>query len=348
MQRRLRKTAAIGALGGLVLGLGAFRFSGWHDTASKRASARATTWLRTKQQANGGFELAGFAGFETPDAIEAIAENAQRQAAWSTKQALAAVNATVSHGHSPLHYIDDLVDGGVSAGQAAKVIVLVVKPLGLNPSHFDPDHDGGRVNLRGLVVHGRKSNGTYGTFNDTLYATLALRSMSAPISAATVNVMRRAQQAQGGWDYTGSSHSTDADVDTTSTAIEALVAAGVRPTDATEHKGLVFLAGQFHDWAGAWQSFGANDPNSTASAVLAITAAGYDPGNRCWRDKAAPAKRARPFHSPLAWLRSQQLSNGRVRSPGDQYGVSTFATSQTIEAWHRQFLPVATAARQPC
>src|SRR5947207_2582128 len=128
MHQPLRKTTAIAALGGLVLGLGAFRYSGWNDTASKQAASKATKWLVSKQQADGGFELAGFAGFETPDAIEAIAENAQGQATWKTTQALAAVKATVSHGHSPLHYMDNYVDAGASAGQAAKTIVLVVKP----------------------------------------------------------------------------------------------------------------------------------------------------------------------------------------------------------------------------
>src|SRR5690349_5483871 len=95
MHRRLRTTTTIAALAGVVLGLGAFRYSGWGDTASKQAARRATTWLHTKQQSDGGFEVAGFAGFETPDAIGAIAENAQQQAAWSTTQALNAVKATV-------------------------------------------------------------------------------------------------------------------------------------------------------------------------------------------------------------------------------------------------------------
>src|SRR3954471_17403065 len=126
MHRRLRTTTSIAALGALVLGLGAFRFSGWNDTPSKQAATKATNWLRTKQQPDGGLEVSGFAGFETPDAIEAIAENAQHQAAWNATQALNAVKATVKNGHDPLHYIDDIVDAGVTAAQAAKIVVLVV------------------------------------------------------------------------------------------------------------------------------------------------------------------------------------------------------------------------------
>ena len=193
--------------------------------------------MKTQQQSDGGFEVAGFPGFETPDAIEAIAENAEKQATWNTSQALAAVNATVSHGHSPLHYMDNYVDAGVNAGQAAKVIVLVVKPLGLNPADFDPDHDGGHVNLRNIVVSGKKSDGTYGTFNDTLYAMIALHSMGVVIAPATLSAVRKGQEASGGWDFAGSPSATDADVDTTSVAIEALVADGVKPTDPTLHTG---------------------------------------------------------------------------------------------------------------
>ncbi len=348
MHRQLRNTTAIAALGALVLGLGAFRYSGWSDTASKQAAAKATNWLRTKQQPDGGFELAGYAGFETPDAIQAIAENAQKQATWSASQALAAVNATVSHGHTALHYMDDFVDAGVSAGQAAKVIVLVVKPLGLDPTHFDPDHDGGHVDLKSIVLAGKKSDSTYGTFNDTLYAILALRAMNSPIAPATVTAVRHAQEASGGWDFSGSPTSTNDDIDTTAVAVQALVAANVSPTDPAIHKALQFLATQYGSASGAWQAFGANDPNSTSSAVLAVTAAGYDPASRCWRDKSAPSLAGEAYRSPLAWLRSQQLSNGSVKSPNDSFGVNTFATTQTIEAWHRQFLPLATAAKQPC
>ena len=45
----------------------------------------------TRQQAGGGFEVSGFDGFETPDAILAIAEDAEQQVAWDTAQARAAV-----------------------------------------------------------------------------------------------------------------------------------------------------------------------------------------------------------------------------------------------------------------
>lgn len=43
----------------------------------------AVGWIIAQQQSDGGFEMAGFPGFETPDAVLAIAENAQTDTVWS-------------------------------------------------------------------------------------------------------------------------------------------------------------------------------------------------------------------------------------------------------------------------
>ena len=69
----------------------------------------------------------------------------------------------------------------------------------------------------------------------------------------------------------------DADIDTTALAIQALVAArgGRRPTPTCARVSRSCADGTRR--ADAWQSFGADDPNSTAVAMFAITAAGFDP-----------------------------------------------------------------------
>src|SRR5262245_51122688 len=136
----LRRIAVIATTCGLVATLSGFRYSGWKDTAAKTTAANATTWLKNQQLSDGSFETAGFPGFETPDAILAIAENAQLQQAWSASQARTAVLNTVKNGYNPLHAIDDLADDpALNAGQAAKLIVLVAKPLGIASGTFDPD-----------------------------------------------------------------------------------------------------------------------------------------------------------------------------------------------------------------
>jgi hypothetical protein len=345
VHRNFRRAAAVIAAAALVPALGAFRFTGFDHAPSRAAAANATSWLRTQQQADGSFEVAGFPGFETPDAIIAIAENAQQQAKWSRAQARAAVEATRRNGTSPLHAIDDLADAGPNAGQAAKLVILVTRPLGLNPKKFDPDGDG-RTNLRAVVDAGLQADGSYGAFNATLYAAIAKRFLGG-VPASTIANIRNAQEPNGGWNFTGDRTCNCADADTTALAIEALVSARVRKDDVDLRQGLAFLA-RSHRPTGAWQSFGADDPNSTAVATMAITSAGFDPTVVCWRDVVAPERRGQQYTSPVGWLRQQQQGNGRIASPNDSFGVNTFPTSQTIQAIRRGWMPTKALGKQRC
>lgn len=345
MQSRLRRIAvAAGALL-LIPALGGFRYTGFGDTAGRQTAARATSWLRTQQLTDGTFEVAGFPGFETPDAILAIAENAQLQPKWSKQQAQQAVALARRAGNSALHSLDDLADAGFNAGQAAKIVVLVTKPLGLNPKKFDPDSDGA-ANLRATIDAGKQPGGAYGAFNATLYAAIAKRILGG-VPADTLAYIRSAQEAGGGWNFSGDPSSNSADIDTTSLAIQALVSARVPKTDVDLRQGLAYLARQ-HRPTGAWQSFGSDDPNSTSVAMFAVTAAGFDPTVSCWRDAVVPALRGSGYASPSTWLRGQQDASGRILSPSDDFGVNTFPTSQTIQALRRGWIPVKPLGKQRC
>jgi hypothetical protein len=329
----------------------ACRYTGFDNGPSKATAASAVEWLRDQQKADGGFEVAGFPGFETPDAVLAIAENAQQQAAWDTTQARRAVQAAITNGHNPLHAIDNFVDGPIDAGQAAKIIVLVAKPLGLSVTNFNPDGDAAR-NLIATVNAGAATNGSYGAFNATLYAAMAKKLVDGAVPAKTVSLIRAAQEPFGGWDFNGAPAGNDADIDTTSIAIAALAAAGVPGNDPDLRAGLAYLANAQRS-NGAFQAFGNDDPNSTSSAVFAIVAAGFDPTSPCWRRVAAPGLAGRPYTSPIAWLRSQQITatgpnHGRIKSPNDAFGVNTFATSQTVQALRYAWIPVSPLAPQDC
>lgn len=348
----LRTSRALRALCVLpvVLVTSGFRWIGDSDPVSVSAVANATTWLRSQQLDDGSFETAGFPGFETPDAILAIAERAQTKKGWNQKAALQAVQATVTNGHSPLHAIDDLVDAGVNAGQAAKIVVLVTKPLGLSANKFDPDHDGA-VDLKRTILTGQQPDGSFGsagTLNATLYAAIALRKLGRPVPPATVAFIRAARESGGGWNYAGDATGDYADADTTSLAVQALVVAGAGAGDNDVRAGLAWLARGYSPTTGAWQSFGADDANSTAVALLAITAAGFNPNSSCWRDTVEPSLTGQPYASPTGWLRSQQQSDGRIASANDAYGINTFATSQTIQALRRGWLPISPASKRTC
>jgi hypothetical protein len=346
MRRHRRSRAVIGALCA-VLFLGAFRFSGFNDPVARAAASAATTWLDGQQQTDGGFELAGFPGFETPDAVLAIAENAQTTKKWNRAIALAAVKTVKRKGHSGLHALDNLADGGIDAGQAAKIVVLDSEPLGLSAQHFNPDGDNKTTNLKAVIRGGAQPDGSYGAFNATLYAAIALRLLTGSVPANTVAFIRAAQQGNGGWNFAGDPTGTDLDIDTTGLAIEALVAAKVALNDGDLRSGLAFLAAQQRA-SGAWQSFGSDDPNSTSVATLAITASGFDPTKACWRDVVAPGLAGDPYASPIAWVESQQQPDGRIASPNDGFGITTFASTQAIQALRRGWVPVKPLARQAC
>ncbi len=321
--------------------------TGFNDSANPPVITKAGIWLTSQQLADGSFEVGGFAGFETPDAIVAIGEGAQTTSAWDKTKARNAVLAVTKNGKSALDAMDDFADGTLTAGQAAKLIVLVSTPLGLSSTAFNPQGDTAR-NLVTVLDQGAQPNGSYGAFNATLYAAIAKRQTSGTVPAATVTYIRNAQQANGGWNFSGDPTGTDLDVDTTAVAVQALVAAKVGPTDANLVAGLQFLADQ-QTASGAWQSFGSNDPNSTATAIMAVTAAGFDPTKPCWRDTVRPAKRGTAYANPVGWLRTQQASDGHITSPNDIYPpVNTFATAQTIEALARGWLPVAYLAPRVC
>ena len=173
--RRLLLCALVAALS--VTGC---KNTGFLDSANPPVITKAGTWLTSQQLADGSFEVGGFAGFETPDAIVAIAERAQTSSAWDTTKARNGVLAVTKNGKSALDAMDDFADGTLSAGQAAKLIVLVATPLGLDSLAFDPQGDGAR-NLVGVLNQGEKPDGSFGAFNATLYAAIAKRILGAEL-----------------------------------------------------------------------------------------------------------------------------------------------------------------------
>lgn len=344
---RLRFRASFGALA-LVLAATGCKYTGWGDAPTISTAHAARNWLVTQQQTDGGFEVSGFPGFETSDAALAIAEDAQQQLGWDTTQARTALQAVTRNGKSALDALDDFADGSITAGQAAKLIVLVAKPMGYNPTAFNPQNDATSRNLVQSLQAGAQPDGSYGAFNATLYAAIAQRLTTGQVAANTLAYIRGAQEGSGGWDFAGDPTGADADVDTTGLALQALVAANVAPIDLDLVQGLQYLVAT-QGANGAWQSFGTADPNSTSAAVLAITATGFDPRVPCWRNAVAPGLSGTPYGSPISWLRSQSAADGHIVSANDAFPpINTFATSQTVQALRRGWLPVATLAPKSC
>lgn len=358
---RVAGTAIVAALASsLVFGVPTGPGAGAADPpgpADRSAASAAVGWLVDQQQPDGGFEVAAFPGFETPDAVTAIAEAAQSGSSWSTAEARQAVER-LEHGGpggpTPIDALDDWVVGGINAGEAAKLVVLVVAPLGLDAGSFGPSG----TDLAALVYPGGCASGpaTDGLFFlETAYVAYAGEILCGAPDAGVLEQIRSVQRADGGWNFNGSTAPADPgdpfdpnlpDVDSTALAVQALVAGGASASDPAIVRALAYLATR-QTPAGAFLSFGSDDPNATAVAMLAITAVGFDPESPCWRDTAVPTAKGTPYPSPGAWIRSQQQPDGRIASPNDEFGVNTFATSQSVEGLLRSWLPIARVGSPP-
>lgn len=308
--------------------------------------ASVITWLDSQQQADGGFDLAGLPGFETPDAIAAFAATSH-QTRWDAAAARARVQQVTTNGADPFDAVDALVDGvadpatDAAGAQAAKVVALVAGPTGISATDFDPagDSDDPVDLVARMDVH-RAEDGSYdfgAQFNGTLYAALALDALDQPIPDGLVDQIVDAQRTDGSWNYAGDQDAeTAGDIDTSSLALLALAAAGLDHTDPTVADGIEMLAaGQ--QASGAWQFFGADDPNSTSMAAIALSGLQIDVTDAQWVRPFGATPRA-SYTSPYTWLRTQVNAQGRVVSPNDEYGVNTLATSQALQAlsnqWH--------------
>jgi hypothetical protein len=319
------------------------------------------SWLLDQQEADGGFELGDFPPFETPDAIVAIAADAQTTATWSTSEALAAVEAADdgTAGATPLDWADDFAENdldddsgtpGLDGGQAAKLIVYIAAPLGLSTTAFDPSEDGDPQDLEAILAADPPPNGL---FNSALYAAVADDLTDSNNLDERFEQIRDAQQANGGWGFAGDPDGTDVDVDTTGYAVMALMAGGTPAGDANVEAGLRFLAAN-HEASGSWAAFGSGNVNSTATGLFALEGAGWSSADDCWRSVNAPSRAGQPYVDPDAYIRTQQLSSppadaGRFQSPNDGFGVNSYATSQAVQGLLGSWFPTATgsASLQP-
>ncbi|MFN8017502.1 MAG: DUF4214 domain-containing protein [Acidimicrobiales bacterium] len=307
------------------------------------AVSKADAWLHDQQQSDGGFEVAQFPGFETPDAVLAL--GAVGDGTWSKTEARTYVEAAAPDGKDGLDYLDDLIDGeadpsSVAAGaRAAKVAALVAEPLGIDPRDFDPSDDSASaVDLLARAGLHQAIDGSYdfdAQFNGVLYTAIALSRAGEVVPAGLSDQIHAAQRDDGSWDYTGTTGTTGDDVDTTALALLSLQAMGGSDTDPDAAAGVAWLASR-QQASGAWQAFGTDDPNSTSMAVLALSALGIDVTTSAWRATAGHPVSG-TYTSPYAWLVADQDASGRFLSPNDPYGVNTFPTTQTMQALGRQW-----------
>ena len=287
--------------------------------------------------------------FVTSEAVLAIAEGAQTTPGWSASAALAAVQAADNaDGVDPLPFLDLVAALPMTPGKAAKLVLLVAGPLGLDPTAFDPAGDGSPVDLMAAIGSPNPdgSFGAPGFFNGTLLAALALKLVDGSVPVETVAYVRAAQKANGGWSFDADpGTTTDAEIDTTSFAMQALVAGGAALDDADVREGLVFVESQ-RDPEGTWSAFGSVSVEAISRAILAIVADGFALETPCWRDTVDPASVATPYVSPDDVLAALQQPDGSIAGPGVFSAV--FATAQAVQGLERGWLPLGADTSIEC
>ena len=257
---------------------------------------------------------------------------------WSTAEALAAVDARRvrrrrAHAARRARRLAPTIPTRTDAGAAAKTIVLGAGPLGLDPSAFDPAGDGTPVDLVSLIggcsatrrldvqlhpLHRSSPSSLVcgAPAGDRARRPCATR--SRPTAAGTSSATRRRHRPRPRHDRARGRGAGRRRLPTPPTRRCTPRSASSPPTSRRRRVAVVRRRRpELH----------------RRSAILAITAAGFDVESPCWRDTADPATAGTAYASPTAWLRSQQLParTGRIASPNDSFGVNTFATSQTVE-----------------
>src|SRR5262249_16386795 len=142
-------------------------------------------------------------------------------------------------GATPLNALDDYAATISTAGAAAKTIVLSAAPLGLDSTAFDGAGDGSPVDLVALMGCGTT---TTPAFNALRYVVLGQELECGGAEPAALSAVKSAQQKNGGWNFIGDPAGTDVDLDTTTVALEALIAAGADATDGHVLDALAFYA----------------------------------------------------------------------------------------------------------
>lgn len=259
------------------------------------AALKGAAFIRTIQRADGSLST-------TPEPnIDAII--ALRAAGYDPAK------ETNAAGKGPIDNLKAYALVNPNSATAAKV-ALGAKALGLDPKAVNG------VDLIAKINAGYDSaNGTYGKddFSQSV-AMLGLACTSNTVPAAAVTALKATQiTTDGGWGFGGFS-----DADTTSIAIQALLASGVPKTDTVITKGLAYLkASQGND--GGW-GFDPDESNasSTSYVLQALLALG---------ENAESAAYTKGGVNPVGYLLGQQVADGSFKGFDPAY-----STNQVIPA----------------
>jgi hypothetical protein len=281
------------------------------------AASAALEWLRPRQSnADGGYGDPG----STVETLLAVAADGYDAAGWR-RSAQSPSLGTYLSGRGAAY-------ANSSAGGAGKLAVGLAAGNGCWP-----------VGAMRPLDYYSSTTGIFGASfggGPQAWATLGTRALSQAVPASAIGVLKSAQQADGGWEW---SPGWGSDTNSTALAMQALIAAGEPATASAVVSGLNFLdAAQSADGGFPYVPAGASDANSTAYVVQALQAAGQDPLSGTWVISGS---------NPVSYLLAMQLPDGSFEwQPGS--GANESATRQAVPALLGQPFPLEVAALADC
>jgi energy-coupling factor transport system substrate-specific component len=281
--------------------------------------SRATAWLVSAQNADGGF------GASQGD------KSGAEMTAWAML-GLAAADRNpldVSRGaQTPVDFLRASLDELRSAGDLARTI-LALEAAGVDPRSF------GGADLVSRLLDERRGNGSYGPQsvgwpNSTAFAVIALRAADANDSVeSSLAWLRKVQNEDGGWGDVPGSPST---ADGTGAVLQAL-----SPDSKASGRGLSYLREAQRPGGGF--PLGGNsavNSQSTAWAIQGILAAGGDPDSFRRGGASAPQ-----------YLSARQASDGHYRYSKSSDQTPVWVTGQALMAAAQKSLPIPPPPRAP-
>ncbi len=263
--------------------------------ATPLRAERALAYITSRQNADGGWPGFGSASSpgETLDNLFAFVA--------------AGYDPTMvrSGGNSPLDYLADTAatytrddSSRIFPAQTGKLIVGVVA-AGASPTAFGTPV----LNLVANLESTLQTTGAYSTtasrgftsgaagVTTQSFAILGLRAAGRTVPQAAITYLTGLQGQDGSW---GGSP------DSTGLVLQALIAAGVAPTEDVIGDGVAYLQ-TTQAASGGWEAFGTVNVNSTAYAIQGLLAAGVDLTASDWLKNG---------RSPLGILASYQKTDG--------------------------------------
>jgi len=278
------------------------------DPGQLPAVTRALTWLRTQQNADGGFP--GFNAGATLDVLIALAAANQDARSWSSPT-----------GQTVFDYLATALPAYAtqSASAAAKGVIALAN------NNIDPCTFAGENLVNRVYSFYDADSGQFGSNNwDQAFSLLALSLVGDPIPPTATLRLLSSQGGDGGWGFTPSDSS---EVDSTSLALQALHAVGVPLTHTQVISAVAFLHTQQNS-DGAFLAFGSSSSASTATGIQGLIAAGENPLSAAWSMTGT---------TPLAALLATQAPEGGF--PGYSGANDLYTTAQVLPALMGKTLP---------